>query len=148
MMCAIEVTPTLSTERLLLRGVVNADAERIAELANDQGVASMTTNMPHPYTPADAESWLSHCRSLDWQAVESSGRGTVYSYVMPHEPKFPFFEYPYIVVLVELEEGVRLVSNLTGIDPAEVTPGLPVEVYYQTFDGSQELVLHQFRPSA
>ncbi|ATO61968.1 Zn-ribbon domain-containing OB-fold protein [Mycobacterium avium] len=89
-----------------------------------------------------------HCRSLDWQAVESSGRGTVYSYVMPHEPKFPFFEYPYIVVLVELEEGVRLVSNLTGIDPAEVTPGLPVEVYYQTFDGSQELVLHQFRPSA
>ncbi|ETB49525.1 hypothetical protein O974_05930 [Mycobacterium avium 11-0986] len=89
-----------------------------------------------------------HCRSLDWQAVGSSGRGTVYSYVMPHEPKFPFFEYPYIVVLVELEEGVRLVSNLTGIDPAEVTPGLPVEVYYQTFDGSQELVLHQFRPSA
>lgn len=88
-----------------------------------------------------------HCRSLDWQAVESSGRGTVYSYVMPHEPKFPFFEYPYIVVLVELEEGAAGV-NLTGIDPAEVTPGLPVEVYYQTFDGSQELVLHQFRPSA
>jgi uncharacterized OB-fold protein len=91
-----------------------------------------------------------HCRSLQWEAIESSGRGTVYSYVMPHEPKFPFFEYPYVVVLVELEEGVRLVSNLTGIDPADVRPGMPVEVYYQTFDGSgsDDLVLHQFRPSA
>ncbi|BCZ23302.1 Zn-ribbon domain-containing OB-fold protein [Mycobacterium senriense] len=90
-----------------------------------------------------------HCRSLQWEAIESSGRGTVYSYVMPHEPKFPFFEYPYVVVLVELEEGVRLVSNLTGIDPADVRPGMPVEVYYQTFDGagSEDLVLHQFRPS-
>ena len=43
-----------------------------------------------------------HCRSLDWEAIEASGRGTVYSYVMPHEPKFGFFEYPYVVVLVEL----------------------------------------------
>ena len=67
MMCAIEVTPTLSTERLLLRGVVNADAERIAELANDAGVASMTTTMPHPYTQADAEAWLARCRGSDWE---------------------------------------------------------------------------------
>jgi len=87
-----------------------------------------------------------NCRSLDWETIESSGRGTVYSYVMPHEPKFPFFDYPYVVALVELEEGVRLVSNLTDIDPADVTPGMPVEVYYRTFDN--DLVLHQFRPSA
>lgn len=85
------------------------------------------------------------CRSLQWDAIESSGRGTVYSYAMPHEPRFPFFEYPYVVVLVELEEGVRLVSNLTGVDPSAVTPGLAVQVYYQTFDDG--LVLHQFRPS-
>ncbi|OBF84380.1 nucleic acid-binding protein [Mycobacterium sp. 852002-51163_SCH5372311] len=85
------------------------------------------------------------CRSLDWDAVESSGRGTVYSYVMPHHPRFPFFDYPYIVVLVELEEGVRLVSNLTDIDPSDVTVGMPVEVYYRSFDG--DLVLHQFRPA-
>ena len=91
-----------------------------------------------------------NCRSLDWDTVESCGRGTVYSYVMPHEPKFPFFEYPYVVALVELEEGVRLVSNLTDIAPTDVAVGMPVEVYYQAFDGagSQDLVLHQFRPSA
>lgn len=85
-----------------------------------------------------------HCRSLDWTAIESSGRGTVYSYVMPHQPRFPFFDYPYVVALVELEEGVRLVSNLTDIDPADITVGMPVEVYFQTFDG--DLALHQFRP--
>lgn len=86
-----------------------------------------------------------HCRSLQWEAIPSSGRGAVYSYVVPHEPKFPFFEYPYVVVLVELQEGVRLVSNLTGIDPSGVRPGLPVQVYYQRFDDG--LVLHQFRPA-
>lgn len=84
-----------------------------------------------------------HCRSLAWEAIESSGRGTVYSYVMPHEPKFPNFDYPYVVVLVDLAEGVRVVSNLTGVDPADVREGLPVEVYYQSFDN--DLVLHQFR---
>lgn len=84
------------------------------------------------------------CRSLDWTAIESSGHGTVYSYVMPHQPRFPFFDYPYVVALVELEEGVRLVSNLTDIDPADITVGMPVEVYFQTFDG--DLALHQFRP--
>lgn len=87
-----------------------------------------------------------NCRSLDWDTVESSGRGSVYSYVMPHEPRFPFFDYPYVVALVELEEGVRLVSNLTDIAPADVTVGMPVQVHYQTFDN--DLVLHQFRPSS
>jgi len=85
------------------------------------------------------------CRSLDWEAIASSGRGAVYSYVMPHEPRFAYFEYPYIVVLVELAEGVRLVSNLCDIDPADVTVGMQVEVCYQRFDN--DLVLHQFRPT-
>ena len=44
-----------------------------------------------------------------------SGRGTVHSFVMPQHPQFPFFEDPYIVALVELEEGTRLVSNLCDV---------------------------------
>ncbi len=85
------------------------------------------------------------CQSLDWDTIEASGRGTVYSYVMPHEPRFPFLDYPYIVVLVELAEGIRVVSNLCDIDPADVTVGMDVEVFYQAFD--DDLVLHQFRPA-
>ena len=93
-------------------------------------------NPPRPMCPK--------CRSLAWVAIESSGHGTVYSYVMPLEPRFPFFDYPYIVVLVALDEGVRLVSNLWGIEPADVTVGMPVEVFYRAF--ANDLVLHQFRP--
>lgn len=94
-------------------------------------------NPPRPMCP--------HCRSLSWDSVESSGRGRVYSYVMPVEPRFPFLDYPYIVALVELAEGVRLVSNLCDIEPADVTVGMEVEICYQTFDN--DLVLHQFRPA-
>ena len=93
-------------------------------------------NPPRPMCPK--------CRSLQWDAIEASGLGTVYSFVIPHQPRFPFFDYPYVVALVELAEGVRLVSNLCDIDPADVAVGLPVEVFYQTFDDG--LVLHQFRP--
>jgi uncharacterized OB-fold protein len=95
---------------------------------------------PRPMCPS--------CRSLQWDAVESSGRGAVYSYVLPMQPQFPFFDYPYIVALVELAEGVRLVSNLTDVEPSDVTVGMPVEVYYRAFDGADgDLVLHQFRPA-
>ena len=85
------------------------------------------------------------CNSLEWDTVESSGRGTVYSYVMPQHPPMPFMEYPYIVALIELDEGVRLVSNLCEIAPDDVEVGMTVEVFYQTFDN--DLVLHQFRPA-
>jgi uncharacterized OB-fold protein len=88
-----------------------------------------------------------NCQSLNWEPLESSGRGTVYSYVMPQYPPLPFFEYPYIVALIELDEGVRIVSNLVGVDPAEVKVGMAVEVGYEEFNDG-ELVLHQFRPAA
>ena len=86
------------------------------------------------------------CNSLAWEAIESSGRGEVFSFVMPQHPPYPWFEYPYIVVLVDLQEGVRLVSNLCEIAPDAVTIGMPVEVFYEHFDDG--LVLPQFRPAA
>jgi uncharacterized OB-fold protein len=94
-------------------------------------------NPPRPMCP--------HCQSLDWDAIKATGRGTVYSWVMPQYPPMPFMEYPYIVALVALEEGIRLVSNLVDIAPARVEVGMPVEVCFDTFDG--DFVLHQFRPA-
>jgi RimJ/RimL family protein N-acetyltransferase len=64
MMCAIEVTPTMSTERLLLRGPMHSDAERLAELANDVAVAAMTSAMPHPFPLTEAERFVGH--GPDW----------------------------------------------------------------------------------
>jgi uncharacterized OB-fold protein len=86
------------------------------------------------------------CNSLGWDTVVASGRGRVCSFVMPQHPQYPWFEYPYIVVLVDLEEGVRLVSNLSGVAPEDVQIGMPVEVRFEHFDDG--LVLHQFRPAA
>jgi uncharacterized OB-fold protein len=86
------------------------------------------------------------CNDLAWDTVEASGRGTVHSFVMPQHPRFPFLEYPYVVALVDLEEGTRLVSNLVDVAPEEASIGMAVEVCFAEFDGG--LVLHQFRPAA
>jgi uncharacterized protein len=86
-----------------------------------------------------------HCNSLEWNAIESSGRGTVYSFVMPRHPPWPWFEgQTYIVALIELEEGTRILSNLRDVDPAAVTIGMPVEAFVERFDNG--VALHQFRP--
>ncbi|OBK33695.1 nucleic acid-binding protein [Mycobacterium sp. 1165196.3] len=92
-----------------------------------------------------------NCQSLNWDSIESTGNGTVYSFVMPQYPPLPFLQYPYVVALIELDEGVRIVSNLCGIEPAAIEVGLPVEVFYEKFEAipsGEELVLHQFRPAS
>ena len=92
---------------------------------------------PRPMCPS--------CRSLEWDTVEASGRGVVYSHVVVHHPQVPAFEYPLAVALVELEEGTRLVSNVVGVDPGELRVGMPVEVEFVAFD--DDLTLPQFRPA-
>ena len=86
------------------------------------------------------------CQSFDWDTIESSGKGTVYSFVVMHYPEVPPFEYPNPVGLIELEEGVRLISQLIGVKPGDVKVGQKVQVEFVTFDG--DLVLPQFRPVA
>jgi uncharacterized OB-fold protein/acyl dehydratase len=67
-----------------------------------------------------------HCQSLEWDTLEASGRGSIYSFVVAHHPPTPPFEYPNVIVLVELEEGARLVSNLVGVKREDVKIGMPV----------------------
>ncbi len=71
-----------------------------------------------------------NCHSLDIEVVELSGKGVLYSYALLHHPQHPAFTYPVMAALVELEEGVRLVSDLVEIDPKEVRIGMPLEVLY------------------
>ncbi|HVV35942.1 MAG TPA: bifunctional MaoC family dehydratase N-terminal/OB-fold nucleic acid binding domain-containing protein [Acidimicrobiales bacterium] len=91
---------------------------------------------PGPMCPA--------CHSLEWDTVESAGRGTVYSFVVNHYPQVPAFDYPLVVAVIALDEGTRLVSNLVGVDPADVTIGMAVECEMVQFD--DELTLPQFHP--
>jgi len=85
------------------------------------------------------------CRSLDWDTVRASGRGTVYSYVVPHHPRLPAFAERYVVALVDLEEGSRLVTNLVGVAPEDVRIGMAVQLECTKVD--DELVLPLFRPA-
>lgn len=87
-----------------------------------------------------------HCQSFEWDTVQSSGRGTVYSFVVMHYPEVPPFEYPNPVGLIELEEGTRVVAQLVGAKPGDIQIGQAVQVEFNTFDG--DLVLPQFRPVA
>ncbi len=95
----------------------------------------------HPPAPSCAA-----CRSLEWEAVESCGRGVVYSFAVVHHPQVAGFEYPLVVALVELEEGTRLVADLEGAAPADVRIGMAVEVGFAPL--SPEIALPVFRPSA
>jgi uncharacterized OB-fold protein len=68
------------------------------------------------------------CHSLQWDAVESSGKGTVCSFTVLHHPQFPGFDYPLIIILVDLEEGTRVTSQLLHCEPADVEFGMAVEM--------------------
>jgi uncharacterized OB-fold protein/acyl dehydratase len=85
-----------------------------------------------------------HCQSLEWESVPSSGRGTVYSYVVLHHPPIPGYEFPLPVALIELEEGTRIVSNVMGCEPGAVRIGMSVECRIESVD--DELKLPLFYP--
>src|SRR5690606_11420038 len=85
------------------------------------------------------------CGSDQLGYTVSSGRGTLYSWAVPHYPQVPAFDYPLIVGLVELEEGTRLISNVTDIRPEQLRVGMPLEVHW--LDAGEGVVLHQFRPA-
>jgi RimJ/RimL family protein N-acetyltransferase len=81
-MCAIEISPVISTERLVLRGPVRGDADAIAKLADDLAVAGQTLSMPHPYSDGEAEAAVERAFGLDWSqeaefAIEHRNFGVV-----------------------------------------------------------------------
>ena len=86
-------------------------------------------------------------RSLTWRPV--SGRGQVYSFTIVHRPTSPVFrdDVPYVVALVELEEGCRMMSNIVDVaaTPEGVWIGMPVTITYDRV--SPTMTLPKFRPS-
>ena len=94
----------------------------------------------HPPAPACAA-----CHSFEWEPVEMSGRGRIYSYVVMHHPAIPPFEYPNAIALVELDEGPRLVANLVGVDPARIEIGARVVCEIAEVEPGTQLP--RFRPA-
>jgi uncharacterized OB-fold protein len=86
------------------------------------------------------------CWSRDIEELEASGRGTVYSFSISHSVGDPALkaELPYAIVLVDLEEGARVLSRLDG-DPDAVRIGDPVVAAFRKID--DEATLLHFRPA-
>ncbi|MBX3025406.1 Zn-ribbon domain-containing OB-fold protein [bacterium] len=94
-----------------------------------------------------ARALCSACLSTDSEWIAVSGRGEIYSFNVMHQVYHPGFaaEVPYTVVLVQLAEGPRMISNLVGIDAHAVRVGMPVRVVFETL--SDEVTLPKFTPA-
>jgi uncharacterized OB-fold protein len=89
------------------------------------------------------------CWSSDTDWKEASGRGTVYTFTIVRQNDLPPFNerVPYVVAIVELEEGVRMTSNVEGVDPEAVRCGMPVQLAFREEQRDDETVaLPVFRP--
>lgn len=88
-----------------------------------------------------------HCLSdrFQWQRV--SGKGQVYTFSIIRRPPRPEFgeSVPYVVGVVELAEGPRMISNVVGCPPEEVKIGMPVVVTFE--DATEQITLPKFRPA-
>lgn len=80
--------------------------------------------------------------SLEW--VETPGRGKVYSYTVVHRPVQPQFKVPYVVAIVEFEQGFHMMTNLIGLEPDDVKIGMEVEVEF--YEKSEAITLPYFKP--
>ncbi len=83
------------------------------------------------------------CGALDRGHVVASGRGTVFSYVVHRHPPVPGRELPILIGLVDLEEGVRMVGELVGVEADEIEIGMPVTVDFHRVD--EDLTLPVWR---
>ena len=87
------------------------------------------------------------CLSSATEWVRASGRGTVYTFTVTRQNQAPGFreELPYVLAIVELEEGPRLMTNVIGCAPDAVRIGMPVEVVFD--DVTPEVTLPKFAPA-
>ena len=93
---------------------------------------------PAPICPVDL--------SKDLAPEPVSGRGTVHTFTLNHQPWIPGYDPPYAVAIVELEEqeGLRLMTNVVGCPPEDVRVGMPVRV---TFEHHDDVWLPLFTPA-
>ena len=101
-------------------------------------------SLQHPPVPAV---WQDKEATVEYQVA--SGKGTVFSFVVHHAPKVPGRRLPFVIALVELEEGVRMLGELRNVAPAKVEIGMPVRATYIDFpegDAGPAWTLYAWQP--
>ena len=109
--------PAASRDSKFFWDGVNAHELRIQRRADG--------SLQHPPVPA---LWQDRAEPADY--VVASGNGTVFSFVVHHAPKVPGRELPFVIALVELEEGLRMLGELRNVSPATVEIGMSVRAIY------------------
>jgi uncharacterized OB-fold protein/acyl dehydratase len=103
-------------------------------------------SLQHPPVPAI---WQDKEAQIEYQVA--SGKGTVFTFVVHHAPKVPGRTLPFVIALVELDEGVRMLGELRSVDPAEVEIGMPVRATYIDFpegDAGPAWTLYAWEPES
>ena len=87
-----------------------------------------------------------NCWSNDIKWVKASGKGTVWTFTVTYQNRTPGFdeEVPYVLALVELEEGVRMFTNIIQCNPRDVHIGMPVEVTF--VPATDQITIPYFKP--
>ena len=130
--------PSSSRDTKFFWDGVNAHELRIQKRADG--------SLQHPPVPA-----LWQDKELPIDYVVASGKGTVFSFVVHHAPKVPGRTLPFVIALVELNEGVRMLGELRNVDPATVEIGMPVRATYIDFpanDVGPAWTLYAWEPDA
>jgi uncharacterized protein len=133
---AAMMRPSSSKDTQFFWDGVNAHELRIQKRADG--------SLQHPPVPAV---WQDKQAPIDY--VVASGKGTVFSFVVHHAPKVPGRTLPFVIALVELEEGVRMLGELRNVGPAKVEIGMPVRAIYIDFPASDtgpEWTLYAWEP--
>ena len=130
--------PKKGTAGEVLRPVVTADtaffwdgtARGELRIQRCRGCGALR-HPPGPMCPA--------CGADKPEYLLAAGTGEVYSYVVHHHPPVPGHQAPFVIALVQLTEGVRMVGELLGVDPDEVRVGMPVRAEFVKVDGDLTL---------
>ncbi|TNC29030.1 bifunctional MaoC family dehydratase N-terminal/OB-fold nucleic acid binding domain-containing protein [Amycolatopsis alkalitolerans] len=123
----------------VLRPVISKDTEFFWDgtKAGELRIQRWGDKLRHPPGPMPPDGDLD--AKPDW--VVASGRGTVYSYIVHHRPAVPGKQLPFVIALVELEEGVRMLGEVLEVTTVEI--GQPVEAAFVKVD--EELTLPAWR---
>nr|WP_043844315.1 OB-fold domain-containing protein [Amycolatopsis taiwanensis] len=134
--------PPQADPAAVLRPVISADTEFFwaGTRAGELRIQRWGEVLRHPPGPLPPDGDLN--AKPDY--VVASGHGTVYSYVVHHRPEVPGKRLPFVIALVELTEGVRMLGELVDASPSSVYIGQPVQVAFRKVD--DELTLPVWRP--
>ena len=93
-----------------------------------------------------AKSRCDNCMQPTVNWVQASGKAALYSFALMHQVYHPGFasEVPYIIAQVDLEEGLRILTNLVGCSSSDLQIGMPLEVTFEAI--TDEVTLPKFRP--